>query len=222
MYKCCIFDLDGTLINTVHALNKTINLMLEQLGYEPVDEACTKVFVGEGYKKYVERALIYRGDRELVNLEKALNMYCEIFEENCLYQVEAYDGMKELLAWMKDRGMKLAVLTNKAAPQAVANIEKVYGRGYFDLITGERPGLKRKPDPQGALYTAKTLGVTPEECLYVGDTNTDMETGLAAGMDTVGVTWGFRGREELEEFHPRFIVDDPREVISILEKPEAY
>lgn len=218
MYKCCIFDLDGTLINTVSALNKTINLMLERLGYEPVDEAHTKVFVGDGYKKYVERALAYRGDREMANLERALDMYCEIFEENCLYRVEAYNGMKELLAWMKGQGMKLAVLTNKAAPQAEANIEKVYGRGYFDLVTGERPGLRRKPDPQGALYTADSLGVKPEECLYVGDTNTDMKTGMAAGMDTVGVTWGFRGREELEAFHPKFLADHPLDIIKALEE----
>lgn len=220
MYKCCIFDLDGTLINTVYALNRTINLMLEQLGYEPIDEAHTKVFVGEGYRKYVERALAYRGDRELANLEKALKLYCEIFEENCLYRVEAYDGMKELLAWMKSQGMKLAVLTNKAAPQAEVNIEKVYGRGYFDLVTGERPGLKKKPDPQGALYTARTLGVTPEECLYVGDTNTDMETGLAAGMDMAGAAWGFRGRKELEAFHPRFLADHPLEIMEALKALE--
>ncbi len=221
-YTCCIFDLDGTLINTVHALNRTIDLTLAHFGYGPIDRAHTKVFVGDGYKEFVKRALIYRGDTELTRLEEALPLYCRLFEDNCLYRIEAYQGMRELLDWVKERGMKIAVLTNKAHAQAVACIETVYGKGYFDLITGEGPGMKRKPDPQGALYTARSLGAEPGECLYLGDTNTDMRTGLAAGMDTVGVTWGFRGREELEEFHPRFIVDDPREVISILEKPEAY
>lgn len=218
MYKCCIFDLDGTLINTVFALNRTINMMLEQFGYEPIDQDHTKVFVGEGYKKFVERALVYRGDTGLSRLEEALPAYCRIFEENCLYQVEAYGGMRELLGWMKDRGMKIAVLTNKADAQARANIEKVYGRDYFDLITGERPGMKRKPDPEGALYTARTLGVPPRECLYVGDTNTDMETGKGAGMDTVGALWGFRDREELEPFHPVLLADHPKTVITWLEE----
>lgn len=216
MYKCCIFDLDGTLINTIYALNKSINLMLEKLGYDPIDEAHTKIFVGDGYKKFVERALIHSGDRQLVHLEEGLEVYCQVFGENCLYRIQAYDGMKELLDYLKGQGIKIAVLTNKAHAQAVENIELVYGKGYFDLITGERPDLKRKPDPEGAWYTAETLGAKPEECLYFGDTNTDMRTGKAAGMDTIGVTWGFRGRKELEEFHPAHIVDTPGQVIEIL------
>ena len=215
MYKCCIFDLDGTLINTVHALNRTINLTLEAMGLEGIDEAHTKVFVGEGYRKYVERALIYRGDETLSGLSRALPLYCRIFEENCLYRIEAYDGMKELLAFLKERGIRIAVLTNKAQAQAVDNIETVYGKGYFDLITGEHPGMKRKPDPEGALYTARTLKADPGECLYVGDTNTDMMTGAAAGMDTMGVTWGFRPRTELEEFHPAHIVDNATDIAVI-------
>lgn len=217
MYKCCIFDLDGTVINSIYALNRTINLMLERLGYAPVDEEHTKIFVGDGYKKFVERALIYSGDRQLSRLDKALQVYEEVFPQNCLYRIEAYEGMKELLEYLKGRGIKIAVLTNKAHAQAVENIETVYGKGFFDLITGEHQGLKRKPDPAGALHTAKTLGVKPEECLYLGDTNTDMKTGIAAGMDTVGVTWGFRDRKELEAFKPRYIVDTPWEIRGILE-----
>ena len=218
MYKCCIFDLDGTLINTVHALNRTINLTLEAMGLEGIDEAHTKVFVGEGYRKYVERALIYRGDETLSGLSRALPLYCRIFEENCLYRIEAYDGMKELLAFLKERGIRIAVLTNKAHAQAVDNIETVYGKGYFDLITGEHPGMKRKPDPEGALYTARTLKADPGECLYVGDTNTDMMTGAAAGMDTVGVTWGFRPRGELEVCHPAYLAHTPADIIKIIKE----
>ena len=218
MYKCCIFDLDGTLINTVHALNRTINLTLEAMGLEGIDGAHTKVFVGEGYRKYVERALIYRGDETLSGLSRALPLYCRIFEENCLYRIEAYDGMKELLAFLKERGIRIAVLTNKAQAQAVDNIETVYGKGYFDLITGEHPGMKRKPDPEGALYTARTLKADPGECLYVGDTNTDMMTGAAAGMDTVGVTWGFRPRGELEVCHPAYLAHTPADIIKIIKE----
>ncbi len=217
MYKCCIFDLDGTLINSIYALNRTINLTLGRIGYGPVDEAHTKVFVGDGYEKFVERALVYSGDLELLKFERALAVYREVFQENCLYRIEAYDGMKELLEYAKGRGIKIAVLTNKAHAQAVKNIETVYGPGYFDLIIGEREGLKRKPDPAGALYVAETLGVERKECLYLGDTNTDMRTGIAAGMDTVGVTWGFRDRAELEAFKPKYLVDHPSQVTGILE-----
>lgn len=218
MYRCCIFDLDGTLINTLKALTRTINLTLEQFGLEAVDEEHTKQFVGDGYRNFVKRALIYRGDEDCVHLEAASAAYQCFFQENCLYQIDAYDGMRELLAWLKEQGIRIAVLSNKGNEQTVLNIETVFGKGYFDLITGEREGVARKPDPAGVYYTMETLGVRPEECLYLGDTNTDMRTGLAAGLDTVGVTWGFRDREELESFHPRYIADDPRDVIAIVKK----
>lgn len=215
MYKCCIFDLDGTLINTIHALTHTVNLTLEKYGLGPVDEEHTKIFVGDGYRKFLERALAYCGDEKLNHLEDAMHVYDKLFRENCLYRIEAYDGIKDLLAYLKDAGIKIAVLTNKDQERAIENIETVFGPGYFHMISGEREGMKKKPDPEGALLVAKAMEVLPSECLYLGDTNTDMKTGIAAGMDTVGVTWGFRDRKELEAYHPRHIVDRPEEVISL-------
>lgn len=217
MYRCCIFDLDGTLINTIHALTHTVNLTLKKYKLGPIDDAQTKVFVGDGYQKFLERALSYCGDVELTYLEDAMMTYDALFKETSLYRIEAYDGMKELLEYLKSKDIKIAVVTNKGHDRAIENIEMVYGKGYFDKITGEQDGMKRKPDPAGALLTAAALGAAPSECLYFGDTNTDMQTGLNAGMDTVGVTWGFRDREELEPFHPKFIIDDPREAITIVE-----
>ncbi len=218
MYKCCLFDLDGTLINTLAALTRTINLTLAQFGLEPVEEEHTKIFVGDGYKNFVKRAFAFRGVEEEGTLEQAFAAYRRYFKENCLYGIKAYDGMPELLAFLKNRGIKIAVVTNKGQEQAVENIEAVFGKGYFDRITGEREGMPRKPDPAPALYTARALGVPPQECLYLGDTNTDMRTGIAAGMDTVAVLWGFRGRDELEAFHPMYMAEDPRDVMPILEK----
>ncbi len=221
MYKCCIFDLDGTLINTVYALTRTINLTLAHFGLDLIGYEETRVFVGDGYKNFVNRAFAFRGETSRQILEEAYEVYNRNFQENCLYRIEAYDGMKDLLAFLKKRQIKIAVLTNKGQRQAVENIETVFGQGYFDMITGEQEGLKRKPDPQGALYTAEALGALPSECLYLGDTNTDMRTGIAAGMDTVGVAWGFRKREELEQFHPAYIVSHPSEIMSILDARSA-
>lgn len=217
MYRCCIFDLDGTLINTIHALTRTINMTLAKYGLGPIEDESTKLFVGDGYKRFVERALNYCGDVELEHLDSALFVYDALFKENGLYHIEAYEGMKELLDTLKSRGMKIAVVTNKNHERAIENIELVYGTDYFDLIMGEQDGIRRKPDPAMALMTAEKLGVSPSECLYFGDTNTDMKTGMNAGMDTVGVTWGFRGREELEEFHPKFIIDKPGDIIPAIE-----
>lgn len=215
MYKCCLFDLDGTLLNTVHALTKTMNLTLARFGLEPITEEDTKVFVGDGYKNFVSRAFRYRNAAEAL-LEKAYPVYVEFFRDNCLYQVDAYEGIREVLAELKAHGVKLAVVSNKGQEQASENIEYVFGKDYFDLILGEREGIPRKPDPAGPLYAAKTLGVLPAECLYLGDTNTDMRTGAAAGMDTAGVTWGFRSRKELEAFRPRYMIGKPLEILRIM------
>ena len=217
MYQCCIFDLDGTIINTIHSLAYSISLTMEHFGYGPIDEDHTKKFVGDGFKKLVERALIYSGDDNLSHYEEALAFYEDTFEKNCLYKVEPYEGMKELLTFLKGKGIKIGVLTNKGHERAVECVEAVYGKGFFDLITGEGNGVKCKPDPSGAFMTAEYFGAKPSECLYFGDTNTDMRTGINAGMDTAAVTWGFRERAELEAFHPRYIINHPNEIKYVFE-----
>lgn len=213
MYRCCIFDLDGTLLNTIGSLTYAVNGMLEHFGYSPVAEAQVKQFVGDGYKKLVERSLKVSGDEALLHYEEALKVYMEVFEANALYQVTPYDGIMELLEYLKAQGIRLAVLSNKPNAQTVENIETVFGQGYFDFVAGERPEIPRKPDPAGVVQILKTFGEEAANCLYFGDTGTDMETGLSAGVITVGVTWGFRGRKELASFHPQYIVDRPGEVL---------
>ncbi len=212
MIRCCIFDLDGTLLNTLKALTYTTNLTMERFGYGAIDEAHIRQFVGDGYKLLMERALRYCGDEALVHYEESLELYTELFAKHCMYEVKPYDGIPELLAGLKDRGIRIAVLSNKPHARTVENIEGIFGRGYFDAVAGERPGVPKKPDPAGVRLLLEQLGAAPEECLYFGDTNTDMRTGLGAGLTTVGVAWGFRGRAELEAFHPQYVIDDPREV----------
>ncbi len=217
MYQCCIFDLDGTIINTIHSLAYSISLTMEHFGYGPIDEDHTKKFVGDGFKKLVERALIYSGDDNLSHYEEALAFYEDTFEKNCLYKVEPYEGMKELLTFLKGKGIKIGVLTNKGHERAVECVEAVYGKGFFDLITGEGNGVKTKPDPSGAFMTAEYFQAKPSECLYFGDTNTDMRTGINAGMDTAAVTWGFRERAELEAFQPKYMINHPSEIKYVFE-----
>lgn len=212
MIRCCIFDLDGTLLDTLKALAYTTNLTLERFGYGPVDEAHIKQFVGDGYKKLMERSLLYSGDTKLEHYEESLPVYMEVFARHCMYQVKPYDGIPELLEGLKARGIKIAVLSNKPHERTVENIETVFGKGYFDWVAGEQPGVPKKPDPAGVNRILEKFGVAPEECLYFGDTNTDMKTGLGAGLTTVGVTWGFRDREELESFHPQHIISHPSQV----------
>lgn len=218
MYRLCIFDLDGTLLNTISALTYTTNETLKSFGLPGIVPEQTKRMVGDGYKKQMERALLACGDGKLAHYEEALPIYMENFAKYCMRDVVPYEGIPRLLAYLKEIGVKIAVFSNKPHDQAVENIETVFGAGYFDCVRGEQPGTPKKPAPDGALLVCKELGIKPEECLYLGDTNTDMRTGIAAGMATVGVTWGFREREELQSFSPDYIVDHPSQVEEIVRR----
>ncbi|RDY25572.1 HAD family hydrolase [Romboutsia weinsteinii] len=218
MYQCCIFDLDGTLIDSISAISYTTNLTLEKYGLGPIDEELYKKFVGDGYKKLMERALIHCGDTELYHYEDSLVTYMDNFKIHCMHEVKAYEGVNDMLSYLKDNDIKIAVLSNKPHERTLDNVNGVFGEKYFNRVAGQMDSVKRKPDPEGAVITAKELNVLPEDCLYIGDTNTDMMTGISAGMDTIGVTWGFRTREELESYNPKYVIDHPSEIKNIIKR----
>jgi len=220
-YKCAVFDLDGTLVNSIHALTYCTNLALKQFQLGPLTEEQMMRIVGDGYKMQMRRSLLAGGDAGLVHYEEILPVYMEIFAENCLYNLHAYEGIPVLLSYLRKRGMKLAVVSNKPHAQAVNTVEAVFGKGFFDAVIGEKEGIPKKPDPTGALMAANSLDAKPEECLYFGDTNTDMQTGKNAQMTTIGVLWGFRGREELQKFSPDYLIETPEDMIGILEKNQG-
>lgn len=217
MYKCCIFDLDGTLLDTLTAISYTCNLTLENFGLEPIERERYKFLVGDGAGKLIERALLERGDQELAQYEAALALYQKNFAKHCMYEVKPYDGIVELLEYLKAEGVKITVLSNKPHLRAIENIESVFGKGYFDYIQGEKEDVRRKPDPSGVFQIMNHFGLNREDCLYIGDTNTDMETGRNAGLDTVGVTWGFRPETELQSFAPAYIAHHPSDIQKAVE-----
>ena len=214
MYKACIFDLDGTIEDTVESIAHTANQVLEHfsLPAQPVEDY--RYFAGDGADLMIERAMTAAGG-DLGCLEEGQAMFRELFAKDPLYKVKAYDGMKETLTELKRRGAALAVFSNKPHGAAVKAVKAVYGKGFFQVIQGQEERLPRKPAPDGAWEVAHRLGVLPEECVYLGDTNTDMQTGNAAGMYTVGVLWGFRDRKELEENHARIIIEKPEEILTV-------
>ncbi|MCC8027739.1 MAG: HAD family hydrolase [Clostridium sp.] len=220
MYKCCIFDLDGTLVNSIYAIQRAVNLTLDTWGMGPVDVEQTKAFVGDGYRTLLERALTACKDVRLEHFQEADRRYVDIFKECYMYRMEAYEGIADMLAFLRKEGIHMAVLSNKPHDRTVENVEAVFGAGCFERIYGEREdkGIEKKPSPDGVWSIMKEFGVEREEVLYFGDTNTDMRTGKNAGVDTVGVTWGFRGREELEAFAPRLIADHPAQVVEFIKE----
>ena len=220
MYKCCIFDLDGTLVNSIYAIQKSVNDTLSYWNMREISVEESRLYVGDGYKKLLERSLIACGDKELTHYEEAVERYQDIFRECCMYRVEAYEGIGELLQFLKEQGICTAVLSNKPHARTLDNVNGVFGEALFDRVYGEREsqGIRKKPCPDGVWAIGEELGFLREELLYLGDTNTDMETGANAGVDTVGVTWGFRSREELAAFHPVLLADRPKQVMDYIKE----
>ena len=213
MKKAVIFDLDGTLSDSIASMKYCGDRALAPFGYGPFPESDYKYFVGDGAANLIKRALKAGGDEDLVHFEEAFALYKKFFADDCMYQVKPYSGIPELLAALKEKGLKIAVLSNKPHDQTIDVIETLFGTGYFDIIQGQKDELPIKPDPAGVFAILKQLNLTAEDILYLGDTATDMKTGKSAGAFTVGALWGFRDRKELEEGHADAIIGHPLELL---------
>ena len=216
MYKACIFDLDGTLTDTLESLTYSVNTTLKELGLSSITREQCRAYVGNGPRPLLEQALKAVGDHELVHIEQAVEIYARVFKEGCMYQVKPYEGILELLAALKEKGLRLAVLSNKPHEQTTKIVASFFEAGTFDLVEGLKPNVPRKPDPTAAVFIAEKLGFTKEACIYIGDSDTDMMTGNNAGMFPVGVTWGFRDRDVLIEHGAKYLIDHPQELLTII------
>ena len=218
MIKACIFDLDGTLTRTQESIARPINMTLKYYGLpeQPVEDY--NYFAGDGIKNALERALKAAGDTDAAHLEEGLPMCRKWMNEDPLYHVEPYPHVIESLHALKDKGIKIAVFSNKPHESAVNVVETIFGKGLFDHVQGQTDRIPIKPDPAGVYEILKEYGVKKEECLYFGDTNTDMMTGHNAGLYTVGVTWGFRPRAELEEYKADCIIDSAADIPGLTDK----
>lgn len=216
MYKVCIFDLDGTLTDTLESLAYSVNATLRELGLGQITDEQCKAFVGNGARHLIERSIEVAGDPELARIDEAMEVYGRIFKVNCTYHVKPYPGVEQMLQRLKERGIKLAVLSNKPHVQTQDVVKTFFDEKLFDWIQGQKEGVPRKPDPEAAIFIANKLGVSSEECVYIGDSDVDMQTGNAAGMKTIGVTWGFRSKEVLVEHGAHCTIDHADELIAIV------
>ncbi len=213
MKKAVIFDLDGTLADTLESLQYCGNYAIGTCGFPEIPIEKYKIFVGEGSAMLIKRCLAYSGDIEGENFEKAYLRYQIFFKEHCTHKVKPYEGIPELLEELKRAGIKIAVFSNKPHEQSVDVVESLFGKDYFDAILGQADNRPRKPHPDGVFALAEQLGVKVEDIAYVGDTSTDMITGKEAGALTLGVLWGFRDREELERYQADSIIDKPKDIL---------
>lgn len=212
MIRACIFDLDGTLTDTLESICYSVNLTLKEMKLTEITEEQCRAFVGNGARYLMERAVRAGGDAQGERIEEAMEIYGRIFDDNCTYHVKPYGGIPEVLDRLRGQGVKLAVLSNKPHRQTRKVVEEIFGSGVFDAAQGQMEGVERKPAPDGVLRILKDLGITREECLYVGDSEVDVATGKNAGTETVSVTWGFRTREELLRAGAKHLIDRPEEL----------
>lgn len=216
MKRVVIFDLDGTLTDSIHSIKYSGDMALEPFGYGPFTVEQYKHFVGDGAANLVRRALMAGGDAELVHFQEAYALYREIFRENCMYRVQPYEGIRELLAFLKEHEVKIAVLSNKPHAETINVIETLFGKGYFDVIQGQMEDVAIKPSPEGVLRILGQIGMTAADVLYLGDTATDMKTGKSAGTFTVGALWGFRDRQELSDGGADAIIEHPLDLLRFI------
>lgn len=216
MTKLCIFDLDGTLTDTIESLAYSVGMTLKEMGLSEITKEQCQSFVGNGARYLVDRSIRAAGDENGERLEEAMEIYGRIFDENCTYHVTPYEGIREALSRLRKEGIRLAVLSNKPHRQTEKVARAIFGDCVFDVVQGQQEGIERKPAPDGIYAVLEKLSVSREECLYVGDSEVDIATGKNAGVKTVGVTWGFRTEEELKGAGASLLIRTPEELLDCL------
>ncbi len=214
MIKLAIFDLDGTVCDTIDDLADATNFALSSLGHPTHSVEKYKYFVGNGIPKLIYRALPEKNRTEAEILEAKtlmLNYYGVHFADNST----PYQGIMEMLSSLKEKGIHIAICTNKAHHMAVTIADKIFG-GIFEEVIGQQEDRPLKPDPFSPMEIINKFGATPEETVFIGDSGVDMQTAVNTGTHSIGVTWGFRTVEELKENGAQQLADTPSEIISII------
>ncbi|MDR3626210.1 MAG: HAD family hydrolase [Ignavibacteriaceae bacterium] len=216
--KCegVIFDLDGTLVNSLEDLADSMNKVLSEKGYPVHSYEPYKYFVGNGIRNLVVQALPESARTEEI-ISACYDIMIKYYGEYCLVKTRLYDGIAELIKTLKEKNIKLAVLSNKADELTKQIIGKLLNSSDFEIILGAKPGLLSKPDTTGALLISKHFGIPPENIFYLGDTKVDMITANKAGMFAVGVLWGFRTKEELLENGAKEIISHPSDLFKSMQ-----
>lgn len=215
-YQAVLFDLDGTLLDTLEDLAVSMNAALATLGYPPHPVEAYRWFVGDGMRNLAKRVIPPEQHEEALLRRVVDQMWVE-YSARRGATTRPYPGIPEMLDALAATDLKLAILSNKPDALAKQVVAEKLGAWTFAPVYGARDGVPIKPDPRAALAIADELGVAPAEVLYVGDTNTDMQTAVAAGMPAVGAVWGFRTAEELTAAGAEYLIETPLELLRLLE-----
>jgi phosphoglycolate phosphatase len=217
VYKGIIFDLDGTLADTLDDIANSMNRVLQQSGFpvHPVEDY--KYLIGRGLENLVASSLPEKFRLPSI-ISSSLASLIEDYRDNCLVHTDLYPGIESLLLQLQDMGLKLAVFSNKADDLTRTIVKSLMPGIRFSKIVGARPDYPKKPDPSGARLISDFMNLLPEQVIYVGDSDVDMLTARSAGMLAVGVLWGFRTKEELLLNGADHLLSDPIELLALIEE----
>ena len=213
-YTTVIFDMDGTLLNTLEDLGDSVNFALQKFGMPQITYAQAASYIGNGVARLV--ALSMEGGTDNPHYEEALSIFVDHYSEHCRDKTKPYDGMLDLLAKLREKGYKTAVVSNKF-DEAVKELAKFHFDDLLPVAIGETKEIRRKPAPDTVIQALKELNSTAEESVYVGDSEVDILTARNANMDCISITWGFRSREELIKSGATVLVDTMEELMQLLE-----
>jgi phosphoglycolate phosphatase len=207
-----IFDLDGTLLDTLEDLVDAANATLARFGFPGHSPAAYRYFVGDGLTTLIER-IVPSQNRSQPEITACMDTFLQLYGQGWDVKSRPYAGIIEMLQQLRQAGLQLGVLSNKPHAFTQLCVQRFFAADVFDFVFGQREGVPKKPDPTGAKEIADLMRLQPQQILYVGDTATDMQTGNRAGMLTMGVLWGFRERRELEESKAGTIIAHPLEIV---------
>lgn len=217
MTKLCIFDLDGTLVNSLYDLADAMNYALEKNGFQPHDREKYRFFVGNGISSLADKAMIIpKGMATPEQKTQVLADFNEYYDNHCMDKTKPYPGIKELLDELDKRNIKYAVMSNKPDNFAKIIVKALFPDNEFVTIWGKRDNFERKPSPQAVLALIDEVGISKDECLYIGDSDVDIYTAKNAELKCCGVSWGFRPKQELIDAGAEFIADTAEEILTQL------
>ena len=213
--KAVLFDLDGTLLDTLEDIGNAVNRIMAGKGFPTHDLDVYRYFVGDGSAMLISRALPEE-KRNDDTIRACLREFMADYRQNSNVKTKPYKGVPEMLNALTARGLKMTILSNKPHELTKQCATELLSNWKFDEVIGQRNGTPPKPDPTGALEVAKRLNIPPGDFLYIGDSGVDMKTAVASGMFPVGVLWGFRSMGELKDNGSLALVDRPSEILSLL------
>jgi len=214
-YKAVLFDLDGTLLDTIEDLANSMNAVLFKSGFPMHDLEEYKYFIGDGLRNLVRRALPAE-NRDDASVDSFVAAMSEEYSKRWAEKTRPYKGIPELLDELTRRNIRLSILSNKRDEFSKLIVAKFFPKWNFEVVFGERPSVPIKPDPSAAIEISALMGIAPKDFLYLGDSGVDMKTARAAGMYAVGALWGFRKKEELIAEGAMRVISTPLELIDIL------